>query len=130
MFALDTNTLIFFFKGVGQVKNRLLATPPREIAIPAVVVYELEVGIARSTQPDRRRAQLDDFLTLTTVLPLDRAAAKRAAEIEATLTGEGNRIGPLDTLIAGTALAHGATLVTHTTGEFARVSGLKLVDWY
>jgi tRNA(fMet)-specific endonuclease VapC len=130
MFALDTNTLIFFFKGVGQVKNRLLATPPREIAIPAVVVYELEVGIARSTQPDRRRAQLDDFLTLTTVLPLDRAAAKRAAEIEATLTGEGNRIGPLDTLIAGTALAHGATLVTHNTGEFARVSGLKLVDWY
>jgi tRNA(fMet)-specific endonuclease VapC len=130
MFALDTNTLIYFFKGVGRIKDRLLATPPREVAIPAVVVFELEVGIARSAQPGKRRTQLDDFLTLTTILPLDRVAARRAAEIETALTSQGNRIEPLDTLIAGTALAHGATLVTHNTGEFARVSGLKLVDWY
>jgi tRNA(fMet)-specific endonuclease VapC len=130
MFALDTNTLIYFFKGAGRVKDHLLATPPREIAIPAVVVYELEVGVARSAQPGRRRAQLEDFLALTAILPLDRAAAKRAAEIETALSGEGSRIEPLDALIAGTALAHGATLVTHNIGEFARVSGLKLVDWY
>jgi tRNA(fMet)-specific endonuclease VapC len=126
MFALDTNTLIYFFKGAGRVKDQLLATPPRDIAVPAVVVYELEVGIANSTQPGKRRGQLDDLLTLTTVLPLDRAAARRAAEVDAALTMKGTRIGPLDTLIAGTALAHGATLVTHNVREFARVSGLKL----
>jgi tRNA(fMet)-specific endonuclease VapC len=108
----------------------LLATPPRDIAVPAVVVYELEIGIAISTQPGKRRGQLDDFLALTTVLPLDRVAARLAAEVDAALTMEGNRIGPLDTLIAGTALAHGATLVTHNVRGFARVSGLKLVDWY
>jgi hypothetical protein len=34
-YCLDTNTLIYFFKGQGDVSNRLLATPPREIAIPA-----------------------------------------------------------------------------------------------
>lgn len=130
MFALDTNTLIYFFKGAGRVHDRLLATPPREIAVPAVVVYELEVGIARARQSSKRRAQLDSFLALTIILPLDRAAARQAAEIDAALTVQGNRIGPLDTLIAGTALAHGATLVTHNIGEFARVGGLKLVDWY
>jgi tRNA(fMet)-specific endonuclease VapC len=42
----------------------------------------------------------------------------------------GAKIGPLDTLIAGTALAHGATLVTHNTEEFSRISGLRLEDWY
>lgn len=35
-----------------------------------------------------------------------------------------------DTLIAGTALAHGATLVTHNTKEFRRVPHLALADWY
>jgi predicted nucleic acid-binding protein len=36
----------------------------------------------------------------------------------------------MDTLIAGTALVHHATLVTHNTVEFQRVSGLALVDWF
>jgi tRNA(fMet)-specific endonuclease VapC len=39
----DTNTLIYFFKGVGRVGDRILSTPPSDIAIPAVVFYELEV---------------------------------------------------------------------------------------
>jgi tRNA(fMet)-specific endonuclease VapC len=36
----------------------------------------------------------------------------------------------LDVLIAETALAHEATLVTHNVREFSRVEGLKIVDWY
>jgi tRNA(fMet)-specific endonuclease VapC len=33
MFLLDTNTLIYFFKGQGRVAERLLATSPAEVAI-------------------------------------------------------------------------------------------------
>ena len=29
-YCLDTNTLIYFFKGLGDVSNRLLATGPRD----------------------------------------------------------------------------------------------------
>jgi tRNA(fMet)-specific endonuclease VapC len=39
-------------------------------------------------------------------------------------------LGPIDTLIAGTALAHSATLVTHNTKGFSRVRGLRLLDWF
>jgi len=130
MYALDTNTLIYFFRGQGMVAERLLATPPAEVAIPAVSVYEIEVGIAKSTQPAKRRRQFDDLLEAMTVLPFERAAASAAAGVRASLEKKGQPIGPLDTLIAGTALAHRATLVTHNTGEFKRVPKLSLVDWY
>ena len=32
-------------------------------------------------------------------------------------------------LIAATALANEATLVTHNTNEFSRVKNLSIVDW-
>lgn len=130
MFVLDTNTLIYFFKGQGRVAERMLGKSPRDIRIPAVVLYELELGIARSSQPRKRRGQLDAMLSAVTILPLDGVAARHAAELRASLDAAGTPIGPMDTLIAGTAIAAQGVLVTHNTGEFARVKGLRLADWY
>ena len=69
MYALDTNTVIYFFKNSGHVAEHLFSLPPHEIALPAVVLYELEVGIAKSTAPEKRRAQLNELLTVVRVLP-------------------------------------------------------------
>ena len=129
-YALDTNSVIYFFKGMGQVSARLLSTPPREIALPAVVLYELELGIAKSSAPERRRMQLGELVQRVTILPFGAGEAKATARIRADLERTGEPIGPLDFLIAGTALHHGATLVTHNLKEFGRVSGLSLEDWY
>jgi tRNA(fMet)-specific endonuclease VapC len=130
MFALDTNTLMYFFKGMGRVAERLLATAPAEIGVPTVVVYELEVGIAKSSSPERRRAQLDDLLRVVNLLPFDRGAAAASARVRAALEASGTPIGPMDTLIAGTAVAAGAVLVTHNVQEFGRVPGLNVADWF
>lgn len=130
MYLLDTNTLIYFFKGQGRVAERLLSTSPTEVAVPTLVVYEIEVGIARSAQPAKRRRQLAELLNVIKVLPFDQAAASAAAGVRAALEGRGHPIGPLDTLIAGTAISQRATLVTHNTREFKRVPKLILADWY
>lgn len=130
MFVLDTNTLIYFFKGMGQVSRRLLATPPDQVAIPAIVLYELETGIAKSSHPERRREQLEALLAAARVLPFGEAETRAAAGVRADLEAAGTPIGPLDNLIAGTAVAHDAVLVTRNTGEFSRVAGLALQDWY
>ncbi len=130
MYVLDTNTLIYFFRGQGNVAKRLLATPPAQVAISAVTLYELEVGIAKSSQPAKRRSQFDELLDVVRVLAFDRPAAAEAAGVRAALEKAGQPIGPLDTLIAGTTLAHRATLVTHNTREFRRVSKLMLTDWF
>ncbi len=130
MFLLDTDTLIYFFKGRGKVAERLFATPPGDVAISSVSLYELEVGIAKSAQSTKRRRQLDTFLALVSVLPFDGSAARAAALVRVDLERRGLPIGPLDNLIAGVALAHRATLVTRNTREFSRLSHLAVVDWY
>ncbi len=83
MYALDTNTVIYFFKNNGHVAEHLFSLPPHEIALPAVVLYELEVGIAKSTAPEKRRAQLKELLTVVRVLPFteNEAAAFLIKEI-------------------------------------------------
>lgn len=130
MYALDTNTVLDYFKGKGEVGATLLATPPSELALPAVVAYEVWVGVLGSQNPKHRAAEYGRFLSLVSVLPFDAAAGRRAAELRVALERKGEGIGPLDTLIAATALAHNATLVTRNTREFGRVPGLSVVSWY
>lgn len=130
MFVLDTNTLIYFFKGQGRIAERLLSIPPAEIAVPAVVAYELEVGIAKSSQPTKRRRQLDELLGAISVWSFDRSAASAAATIRARLEAKGEPIGTLDILIAGTALSKRAILITRNEREFKRVPGLSVANWF
>ena len=130
MYLLDTNTLIYFFKGQGRVGERLLATPPSQVGISAIVLHELETGIAKSTHPQKRRGQLESLLNTAVFCPFGKPEAAAAALIRSVLERAGTPIGPLDTLIAGTALANRAVLITHNTEEFSRVSNLILDDWF
>jgi tRNA(fMet)-specific endonuclease VapC len=130
MYILDTNTLIYFFKGIGNVSSCLLGKPPRSIGIPTIVLFELEVGIAKSTSPKKRRLELESLTSTVNILPLAHEEVKCAATIRADLENRGKSIGPYDVLIAGTALANKGVLVTHNTSEFERIEGLQLEDWY
>lgn len=129
MYVLDTNTVVYFFKGLGNVARRLLDVPPAEVALPAVVLYELEVGVVKSGSSQRRQ-QLEEMAGVLTILPFGRREAAAAAELRAALEVRGTPIGPHDTLIAGTTLVYGGILVTHNTREFSRVPQLRLEDWY
>jgi tRNA(fMet)-specific endonuclease VapC len=130
VYLLDTNTLIYFFKGLGHVAGTLLSKSPKDISIPSIALYELEVGIAKSNNPDQRKKQLETLISRIVVLPFAAKEAEAAAMIRAKLENIGTPIGPYDTLIAGIALSANATLVTHNTKEFSRVEGISIEDWY
>lgn len=63
------------------------------------------------------------------ILPFDSNDAIAAGEIRCRLEKAGMPIGPYDLRIAAQGLARGYTVVTHNTGEFERVTNLKVVDW-
>jgi tRNA(fMet)-specific endonuclease VapC len=130
MYILDTNTLIYFFKGIGNVSTRLLQTPLRSIGIPTIVLFELEVGIAKSSSPKKRRLQLENLTATVNILPFSREEVKFAAAIRVDLENRGKPIRPYDVLIDGTTLANKGVLVTHNTSEFGRIEGLQFEDWY
>lgn len=130
LYALDTNSVSYFLKGKGHVGERLLATPPTSVGLPSVVLYELAYGAARAKAPRGLVDKLEAFLGSLRVLPFGEPEARTAARLRLALEGAGQPIGPLDLLIAATALEQQAVLVTHNTREFARVDGLRLEDWY
>ncbi len=130
MYLLDTNTLIYFFKGLGNVAEIFFSKFPKDIAISTITLYELEVGIAKSNNSRKRKNQLESLVSRINILPFTSKEAKISANIRANLENQGIPIGPLDNLIAGTAFCTNSILVTHNTKEFCRVDGLSIEDWF
>jgi len=129
VYVLDTNTLIYFFKGIGNVGENLLASSPKEVAIPAIVLFELEYGIAKSSSPEKRRSQLSTLCKSVNILPFSQKETSIAADLRFELERAGTPIGPYDILIAATTLSHNGTLVSNNTKEFKRISKLQLINW-
>jgi tRNA(fMet)-specific endonuclease VapC len=129
LILLDTNVIVHYLKGDPGVVAHMHKSPPGELAIPTIVVYELEYGTLRSKFPARRQRELEAGLEQIQQVPFDSAAAMAAARIRVELEKQGSTIGPLDMLIAGTALSRGAGLVTNNAAEFLRVPGLRVLDW-
>jgi tRNA(fMet)-specific endonuclease VapC len=130
MVILDTNTLIYFFKGMGDVEEKLFSHSPKDIFIPSIILYELQVGIAKSNNPEKRKKQLFTLIEQVNIIEFGEKEAKVSALIRADLEKKGTPIGPIDILIAGSAKAHNLTLITHNTKEFMQVEGLILDDWF
>jgi tRNA(fMet)-specific endonuclease VapC len=128
LILLDTNTVIYYLKGVETVVGRLHATSRHEVAIPSLTVYEIEYGNRKTGSP-RRRAVVSALLGAITHVPFDFEAAQEAARIRVELEARGQVIGPMDLLIAGIAVSRGAVLATSNTREFSRVKHLRLIDW-
>jgi tRNA(fMet)-specific endonuclease VapC len=130
MYLLDTNTLIYLFKQQGVVAAHLQQVQASQIAVPSVVLFELEYGLLRSTKPEAQHKGMDAAKAAYRVLPLDAKSAKAAAWLKYTLEVAGTPIGHGDQLIAGMALANDLTLITRNTREFSRVPGLRLENWF
>ena len=130
LYLLDTNICIYVLNGrAPAAAKRLLETPLDQIGTTAATSAELRYGAARSARPAENLARVEAFLAPLEVVPFDDAAARAFGPLKAELASKGELIGPMDLLIAATALAHGATVVTNNTREFRRIRGLAVEDW-
>jgi tRNA(fMet)-specific endonuclease VapC len=128
MILLDSNTLIYYIRGVEPVVKRFQAANRSEFAIPSMAAYEIEYGALKSGST-RRKDITKELLAGVIQVPFDASAASEAAVIRIELERRGLVIGPLDLMIAGSARSRDAVLITSNTREFSRVKNLTVQDW-
>jgi tRNA(fMet)-specific endonuclease VapC len=127
---LDTNICIELLRAASRkVASRVDRFEIDEVAVSCITLAELLFGAERSARPAVHRNLITQFLAPIRILPFDDAAADTYGRVRAALERRGSPIGPLDTLIAGHALAVDLTLVTSNVREFARVDGLRVDNW-
>lgn len=87
------------------------------LTVPTLVYTEVGVGLdAGGTTEARFEEVMDDVVLVS----YDAEAAKRAVDLQRHLRSSGERIGAVDAMVAGTALARDEPVVTRNTGEFGR----------
>ena len=118
-YALDTNAIIYYCvdepAAVSKLQPILLVNT---VIVPSMVVVELWSG--RRTQ-QKEITNIETFLETVLVMPLDMSIAKSAGILR---RDRGLSIG--DSIIAATALATGATLLTRNIRDFKKVPNLIL----
>lgn len=133
LLCLDTNIVVFALNGRRpEIAARLDAELARAtpMLVPAIVLFELSYGYAKSAQRKLNEERLAVFLQAGFGQPeFDVHDAAEAGAIRADLERLGAPIGPYDVLIAAQARRRGATLVTLNRAEFDRVPGLRVTDW-
>lgn len=129
-FLLDTNVCIGLLNRKDTPLARKLASVPKgEVALSSVTKAELYYGAYRSARREANLGALKRFFLEFATLPFDEKCEEVYGVVRAELALAGTPIGPNDLMIAATALANDATIITRNTGEFGRVKGLRVEDW-
>lgn len=128
LFMLDTDTASYLIRGDHPEVTAAFSRNIREVCISVITSAELQYGAKRrGSQPLWRKVQA--FCNLVQCLDWSAEAAAQYAELRVALEAEGTPIGSMDMLIAASALAAKAVLVTNNTAHFSRIRGLSLANW-
>ena len=128
MILLDTNVVIAFFNGSKAVLERVHSEIDR-IALSTLVVAELDYGAKASQKAKENLEKLHRFVDIVQVVSFDIECAKIFGTIKSKLRKLGKPTGEMDALIAATAMAHKAVLVTGNRKHFENIEGLKVEVW-
>jgi predicted nucleic acid-binding protein len=115
LYLVDTTVLIAHLRGDEALTRMLLdlLAGQHSLGTSCVNIAEVERGV----RPKERKAATD-LLNRLHFLETTREAAVRAGRYQAEFERRGRTIHTADALIAGTARAHGAILLTDNVRDF------------
>ena len=129
MYLIDTDTVIYSFKGNAVVTENLRDHRMDPMAISVITYGEMVYGARKSRHVERNLATARRVAEIYPLLPVTQSVVETFASIKADLQIGGNPLDDMDLLIAATAMSHNLTLVTNNEKHFSRVPGLSFVNW-
>ncbi len=128
MKCLDTSVLIDLTREVAGAVRAVGEAVKGGAVTTELNAFELYSGAHAGGRPVPRDLDAAErVLRRIDVLPLDRRASLRGAEIASLLRSRGHDVGALDVLIAAIALSHGIdTVVTEDAADFRRIPGVRV----
>ena len=137
MIILDSDVFSALMRDIPEeaVTLWLDQQPRQSVWTTAITLMEIRFGIAL-LRPSRQRSSLERYLATILrgilddrVLAFDPAAATASASLMAARQIRGRRGDIRDSMIAGIAIAHHATLATRNTRHFADLSVPVVDPW-
>jgi len=114
---LDVSFLIDLIADDAGAVAKLDEIDDRQLVVPTLAYTEVGVGLDPGTATADR---FEAVMERVTLVAYDSEAARRAVDIQRQLRANGERIGAVDGMIAGIALARDDPVVTRNVEEFAR----------
>ena len=120
---LDTNVVSEITRPAPNPRVLTFLTEEPDLWLSAIVIHELEFGLARlppGGRRDRMRAVMVGFTNMyeDRVLPLQRTEAEQAALLRVKARQSGRTLLLADALIAGTAVVNGLSVATRNIADF------------
>ena len=114
-YLLDTTVLVDILRGRRVINETIdhLADQGGRIGVCCVSVAELYAGTSHEN-----RAAADQLIESMEYYEVSQEAAKEAGRYRYEFARRGTTLSTADTLIAATAIAQGATLITANTRDF------------
>jgi len=114
---LDACFLVDLLDGEDRAVAKLDEIEDELLSVPTLVYTEVGVGIDPETGAGR---QFEAVMARVRLVPYDAEAAKRAVDVQRQLRRDGEPVGAVDAMVAGTALARDERVVTRNVSEFDR----------
>ncbi len=96
------------------------------LIITTPTLFELFVGVALSKKSTQERQKIVNTLKGQLIVDLNGESAERAGLAHGSLITKGNKIGALDSMIAGIALSRQEKVMTRNVKDFERIEGIQI----
>lgn len=126
--VVDTDVLSFLYKRDtrAQLYEPHLNDPPFIVSFMSLA--ELRRWTLERNWGERRRQELQDYLTRYLILHSDDLMCDRWAQAMNSARLRGLPIGPADASVAATALHLDMPLVTHNGSHYSGIEGLRVIS--
>ncbi len=127
-YMLDTDISSYLIRGDHPEVTDAFRQHFPDVCISAITAAELQYG-AQKRKSQLLTRNVNAYCNLVPICEWTREAAETYAEMRVELEKHGTPVGSLDMLIAASAIAEGAILVTNNIAHFSKIGKLRIENW-